>query len=215
LIGYDAAKEAWLREILSDDLQELEDGFLDDLSETIKRVSAEAAGSQDLRRSLLAAQKDRLEGFLRDIIETRLLKIVKAASMEKVPEGLSPEEKQVLGAVEELCRAHKERFYRFQEELPGEAFPTESSAQVPETSQEPEAGKTERISTVPERPQVPTGERNQILRIRMEFPSFVGPDLKAYGPFAKEDLVALPDEISQILVSRKIGERISPAGEES
>jgi hypothetical protein len=58
-------------------------------------------------------------------------------------------------------------------------------------------------------------ERLRIFRVLKEFPCFVGPDLRTQGPFAKEDLVTLSDDVLSILLSRKIGEIIHPEGEES
>ncbi len=46
------------------------------------------------------------------------------------------------------------------------------------------------------------------VRILSDVPSFIGTDMKEYGPFKKEQTVELPSKIAKLFVSRKIGERL-------
>ena len=46
----------------------------------------------------------------------------------------------------------------------------------------------------------------QRIRILSEIPSFVGTDMKEYGPYKPEQVVELPQKIAQLFVSRKLGE---------
>ncbi|MBU2099677.1 hypothetical protein KKG83_00855 [Candidatus Micrarchaeota archaeon] len=48
-----------------------------------------------------------------------------------------------------------------------------------------------------------------LVRILSEIPSFIGTDMKEYGPFKKNDKVELPPKIAKLFVSRKIGEKTS------
>ncbi len=47
------------------------------------------------------------------------------------------------------------------------------------------------------------------VKILSDIPSFVGTDLKEYGPYKPGEVVSLPEKIAQLFVSRKLGERVS------
>ncbi len=46
------------------------------------------------------------------------------------------------------------------------------------------------------------------LAVLEALPEFVGPDTKTYGPYAAGDVVTLPKDIGELLVSKKVAERI-------
>lgn len=46
----------------------------------------------------------------------------------------------------------------------------------------------------------------QRIRILSDIPSFVGTDMKEYGPYKPEQVVELPQKIAQLFISRKLGE---------
>ncbi|MFH0970194.1 MAG: hypothetical protein V1776_01910 [Candidatus Diapherotrites archaeon] len=46
------------------------------------------------------------------------------------------------------------------------------------------------------------------VRILSEIPSFVGTDLKEYGPYKTGEVVSLPSKIAQLFISRKLGESV-------
>ncbi len=54
-----------------------------------------------------------------------------------------------------------------------------------------------------------TSEDSLSIRILSEVPSFVGTDLKEYGPYKPGQVVELPEKIAQLFVSRKLGENTS------
>jgi len=47
-----------------------------------------------------------------------------------------------------------------------------------------------------------------MLKIVNNVPMFVGSDMKKYGPFSKGDVVSLPEDVMNLLVSRNIAENI-------
>ncbi len=51
-------------------------------------------------------------------------------------------------------------------------------------------------------------EDKKMIRILNNVPKFVGADMKNYGPFAKGDVVSLPDEIMNLLIARSMGENV-------
>lgn len=218
MITYEKAKEAWSNELLSEQLQDLADDFLLDLSTTIELVGKEIASSEgkEPQRSLLIAEKIQLENFLKYLVELRCAKVVASTSFGREPGSLKPVERDLYTAMEGIIHTYKERFYRIPEEEEHRTSPSETSDQiVPEPSMDSGAMASPTISeTVRQTPHIPVGKQNRILRILKEFPCFVGPDLRSYGPFVKEDVVALPDEVSEILLGRKVGEKIESAGED-
>lgn len=47
------------------------------------------------------------------------------------------------------------------------------------------------------------------IKIISDIPSFVGTDLKEYGPYKPGEIVSLPEKIAQLFISRKLGEKSS------
>lgn len=46
------------------------------------------------------------------------------------------------------------------------------------------------------------------IRVLSEIPSFVGTDMKEYGPYKEGETVSLPDKIARLFITRKLGEPI-------
>jgi len=217
LITYQTAKEAWLKEALSVDLQELPDDFLADLAGTIELVEERIAalGQDEPRKSLMLAEKQKLEAFLGQMVQIRCAKLALQASEGRASTTLNQNERGLLEDLRRLVESYKERFYRLSGEIEPATAPTASSPEPASTppARPPEMAPVQTQEKVKGAAGVHRPERNGILRIVREFPSFVGRDLKSYGPFAKEDIVAFPGEISEILFGRKVAEKVKPAGE--
>jgi DNA replication factor GINS len=49
---------------------------------------------------------------------------------------------------------------------------------------------------------------NVSIRVLSDIPSFIGTDMKEYGPFKKDEEVELPFKIAKLFVSRKLGENV-------
>ncbi|MBU7004394.1 MAG: hypothetical protein HXS50_02420 [Theionarchaea archaeon] len=216
MTNFESAKEAWLREILTDETQPLPPDFLEDLRRSIDEVErriAESEGSEPLR-SLLQGEGDRLKVFYDDIVQERLSKLFFAASRGELPRYISDDEKKLFEEAKSLSDPYKERFYRILEEEEPNLPPVEAMPK-PTTVQPEGTGYGSEKSVKPVRREIrpPRIERSQMLRVLADFPRFVGPDLRTYGPFEREDIVALPDEVSGILLTRRIGERIRSPGE--
>ena len=216
MITYETAKEAWLKEALSVDLQELPDGFMADLAGTIELVGERIAelGQDEPRKSLMLAEKEKLETFLGQLVQIRCAKLAIQASEGRDPTVLSQPERKLLEDLKRLIDPYKERFYRVPG-LPGPVTAPTVSPPEPASTLPARAAEMAPVQTrqTKETAQVGRPERNEILRIVREFPSFVGRDLKSYGPFAKEEIVAFPGDVSGILFGRKVAERMRPAGE--
>ncbi len=59
-----------------------------------------------------------------------------------------------------------------------------------------------------------SGRREKLVLIAMldDVPEFMGTDMKSHGPFKKGDMVTLPEETAEFLISKGLGQRVS--GEE-
>jgi DNA replication initiation complex subunit (GINS family) len=216
LIEYRRAREAWLQEIASRELQDLPPGFLDDIRTTVSQIDQEldSPSVQEPRRSLLAAEQMQLKSFYNQMVGRRVTKIASMVCRGLAPKTQDAKERELAEATEELISSYKERFYR----IPGEALPARSPVESPEPA------PTEPLATGVEGPLAgskvsrrthPTKPLNRVLKIVKDLPCFVGPDLRTYGPLAKEDIVALPDEIAGILINRNVGEEAGTGGEEA
>ncbi len=214
MITYAQAKEVWIREILSDKLETLPEGFLDDLLRTMESLDAkiDSLKGSEPQRSLLVGMSDRLHILAEQILRSRCAKIL-ALSAEGVDiSGLGPEEMLLYEQGRKLVRSHEERFYRFSREGAGGTSPAMSTESASAEAPSAMAATTKQRKARESRG-VPAEELHKIIRVVREFPCFVGPDLRSYGPFAKEDIVALPDEVSEILLTKKVAERVATTGE--
>jgi DNA replication initiation complex subunit (GINS family) len=219
LTSYERAREAWLKEILSDQLQALPAGLLQDLSRSMARVDQEiaAAEGREPRRSLLVGERNQLRSFYEQIVGTRCTKLVTAACEGDPPPAHGEADRDLFEAAANLADSYKERFYKILREAKPSAEPSRAPAEpVPSVSPEhPQVEGPPEDEEQRAEPRPGSAENlNRILRILSEFPCFVGRDLNSYGPFAKEDIVAVPDETAEILVERGIGKEIIPAGED-
>ncbi len=213
MISYQDAKRAWLEEILSEKLQPIEDGFLGELSSTLAKIEntlSECQGKEP-RRSLLEAEKLRMEKFLGQLIRIRTAKLLSQAAEGKRPKALTETEKKLFENVSQQIECHEKRFYKIPEEEEGSLAPEVIPEQPPERpDKEEERADSREISQEP--PDV-EADRNRIIAITSDFPRFVGPDLREYGPFKGEDLVSVPDEVSEIILNRNIGRQIESGDE--
>jgi DNA replication factor GINS len=50
-------------------------------------------------------------------------------------------------------------------------------------------------------------EQKSKLKILKDIPTFVGTDMKEYGPFKEGDIVELPSKVSKLFLTRKIAEK--------
>ncbi len=51
------------------------------------------------------------------------------------------------------------------------------------------------------------GLNKVLVKILSDVPSFIGTDMKEYGPFKKDEKIELPPKIAKLFVSRKIGKK--------
>lgn len=51
-------------------------------------------------------------------------------------------------------------------------------------------------------------KRNKLVRFMDKVPKFVGPELEEYGPFEAEDIANLPEEVADVLLSKRKAEEM-------
>ncbi|MGP3668294.1 MAG: DNA replication complex subunit Gins51 [Candidatus Bathyarchaeota archaeon] len=166
---YKKIYEAWKNEVDDEKLQPLPENFYQDFSVYIKNLREEIKGldEKSFKYKLKQLEVEKSSELLNLLIDLRLKKIVKLLFEEKgeiKPSLLTLEEKSFY---EELNQS-----YRFSRKLAKESVEGKTLK------------STYKIINVK--------KANVVLRILSDIPALVGSDMKTYGPFKVEDVVAIP-----------------------
>jgi DNA replication initiation complex subunit (GINS family) len=135
--------------------------------------------------------------------------LVSAQLEEKDTSHLAAEEKIIFHSLYEVLRSHRGKTKSVLE-ANGDFVPVST----PPVERPPSAlvpAEETRITPAPvEAPAYPSSHSESLpVRILSEIPSFVGTDLKEYGPYKAGQVVELPSKIAQLFISRKLGESTS------
>ncbi len=137
--------------------------------------------------------------------------LVSAQLEEKDTSHLAAEEKIIFHSLYEVLRSHRSKTKSVLE-ANGDFVPVSTPA-VERPASTPTLTEDARLPpspTVPETPAYPSSSLESLpVRILSEIPSFVGTDLKEYGPYKAGQVVELPSKIAQLFISRKLGESAS------
>ncbi|MCX8175670.1 MAG: hypothetical protein N3E48_00355 [Candidatus Bathyarchaeota archaeon] len=160
--------EAWKNEVEDGKLQPLPENFYQDFSAYIKNLREEIKGldEKSLKYKLKQLEVEKSSELLNLLIDLRLKKIVKLLFEERGEMDhslLTLEEKSFY---EQLNQGFK--FYR----------------KLVKNSVE---GKTLKSTY-----NIKVKKANVVLRILSDIPALVGSDMKTYGPFKVEDVIAIP-----------------------
>jgi DNA replication initiation complex subunit (GINS family) len=176
---YDELEQAWRREFHSPELQPLRQGFLKELSAYIKRLK-EAQRNVDAK-SLKATVMD--EEMLR-------LEQLIAQFLDRRLHKLWTQTKLVQSSG--LESTEKQAYQAFS----GILRDYEKMKQDILQGREPSVSK-------------PRGKELALVRFVRDVPSIIGVDLKAHGPFHKEDVANLPSENAENLIRQGAAVEIS------
>jgi DNA replication initiation complex subunit (GINS family) len=233
-ITYETLFEILQREKNRGELQKLEDTFFADvkkyLIEKIQLSNQNNAQSQlfDEQAKLKALHEvTNIKKIIKEIYQKRERKIIdlsltasRTFNTIKNP-NLLPEEKQLHDNL--LATFDKNRktilHTTITPNTPLQQFapqPIQTATQVTtETIQETQATtkKTEKNTTQqPEtttQPTKTTSNTTIMLRFKEPVSQFVGKQLESYGPYEKEDIATIPEELAQILITKQKAEIIS------
>lgn len=139
--------------------------------------------------------------------------------LQKPPPGFKEEVDRYLenlvrmenGTVSSLKAAEAERAKRLLDEISamrrGKICRLISVGKLPKDALLGEEEGLAKAETEPERPKA-DGAKKILVRLLRDVPSFVGADLKTYGPLKSEDVVLLPAQNAESLVKRGIASEI-------
>ncbi len=138
--------------------------------------------------------------------------LVSAQLEEKDTSHLAAEEKIIFHSLYEVLRSHRSKTKSVLE-ANGDFVPVATPIVERPLSTLAPTEET-RISSNPvpvEAPAYSPSSSSESLPVRIlsEIPSFVGTDLKEYGPYKAGQVVELPSKIAQLFISRKLGESTS------
>jgi len=194
IITYDTLFDLARRERYRSELQALEKSFFADVIKYLNEKQA-ILKSQEEKNSVFSeteAEKTRTQivnakKILKDLYDRREAKILQAAlfhsrdgSKPQDFTGMLPDEVHLLEALEKTL-------VKFRHEILHSLLACRHNEPK---ALEPKPLKTEEGKE----------EQDNRLKIKCSVPEFVGPDMKAYGPFSEGDKVKLPDNIAEMLV---------------
>lgn len=174
---YDEISEAWLNEVETEDLQNLEDLRLNKMVEYLSKVRyelTETPAENQLQANLFSREALNLEFMLKDLLVTRRTKILKAALTQRRPLG-------------SMVLSEEELYNRLLRGFEGhEDFVRESVAGMPSSPLKRPKDEEEIM-----------GEDDGVEYVLVRFTrsideAFLGLDESTYGPFKKEDLATIP-----------------------
>jgi len=183
---YEKIYEYWRRERTEPNLQSIDKGFYEELADYIRKLKeyAEKADEKTARKKLTEEELKRAQEFSKELLETRLQKILRIAEMrsgqERASKTVVGEENVILEATFEASRQYQSMIQRILVEDVGQASPRA----------------------------IPTKSKTAVVRFLVEIPAIIGADLKPYGPFKPEDIATLPLENAEILMKGKAAIKI-------
>ena len=175
--------EAWNSELNSVELQPLESDFYAEIKKYLERIRImEQESGSDIEGMLRKKELGRATSLFLDLVKRRAVKIFESLMLG----GEMPEESKL--TIEEKNAV---KYLEYFKKLIMEGILQKSQA---------EEGVEEKRG----------GEREELLiRLLKPLPKITGLDLRNYGPFEAEDLVALPAHIADPLIKRGIAVRVN------
>jgi DNA replication factor GINS len=194
-MSYKRLLDAWIMESNSKEIQNIPDGFIKEMREYIETLNKTPTDVESLTGSITKTEKEYAAQFLKELIEIRLKKIIKS-ELDGIPldaKALTPEEQRLHSNIRQLLVGFKQGIKL--SEVRHEAQPPTLLGMESVTSQ--------RLKTVGKK----KGEM-MVVRFLHPLPAIMGIDMKAYGPFKKEDVANLPQENALNLIRRGIAKRV-------
>ncbi|MBS7651713.1 MAG: hypothetical protein QW638_01130 [Candidatus Bathyarchaeia archaeon] len=174
---YGRLLEAWMRELETEGLQQLPEGFYREMSEYVSRLREQTRMLEHgtMRSRIALKEKEYAERMLRELFNTRLRKMVnmELEGVQLEASALLPEEKLFHSELRRILNEHGERLKSIL------------------------LGRPPRIEAKP------TGRGAfKVVRFLESLPAIIGVDMKTYGPFKPEDVASIPVENAESLIRR-------------
>ncbi|MFQ6052862.1 MAG: hypothetical protein ACE5OO_01350 [Candidatus Bathyarchaeia archaeon] len=183
---YSRLLEAWRRERHSPELQQLPEGFFDEMGEYAQRLREQTRmiDRGSMRGKIAEREKENAERMLRELLQLRSRKIVvsELGGAAIAAAVLTPEEKRFHADLRRLLADHSERLKGIW------------------------TGRAPRAEA-----RTPPRSRLKVVRFVEALPAIIGIDMKTYGPFKPEDVASIPAENAENLIRRGIAKEVEIA----
>ncbi|MBD3207130.1 hypothetical protein GF319_12415 [Candidatus Bathyarchaeota archaeon] len=195
-MSYRRLLEAWKRERESTDIQSIPAGFIQEMREYIELLNKTPTESDTLRGSIIQKERAYASKMLRDLVDKRLEKIL-YSELNGIPldaKALIPEEQKLYSNIRQLLAGYKQgvELPEIEEIQSQPRPPSVDSSQTQEVIKSPSGRDVEMV----------------VVRFLQPLPAIMGIDMKAYGPFDKEDVASIPLENALNLIRRGIAKRV-------
>lgn len=195
-MSYRRLLEAWKREKESTDIQSISASFIQEMRAYVELLNKTPTESDTLRGSIVQKERAYASKMLRDLVDKRLEKIL-YSELNGVPldaKSLIPEEQKLYSNIRQLLAGYKRgvELPEVREIQSQPAPPSVDSSQTQEVIKPPSGRDVEMV----------------VVRFLQPLPAIMGIDMKAYGPFDKEDVASIPLENALNLIRRGIAKRV-------
>ena len=199
IITFETLYDLLRREKTRQELQEFDKNFYKNTAKYVEEKQS-ILESQKQKESVFAEQeikktRNQIENtlkILRELYETRENKIIQLALINSRTKSNNSGKLNLLPEELEFYDSIINRLNQFRSNILHNV----------QNSKQPISDKPKDIKT-PEKPQ-----NIKFIRFIEAVPKFVGKNLKTYGPFEKEDMASLPNDVSSILIKNKTAETI-------
>jgi len=195
LITYETIRSAHRAE-KDDELQKLPEGFFESVRNWFKH-------KEKMKDTTSLLEVENAKKLLEDVINRRQKKVVLSALRtvrgDLPPTNLNDEERkffdQIVKTLKDFRNNMKEKFRSYEDIVEEKIEDAKKSVE--------ELKPKEMIEQKLIKP-----EGKLMVKILSDLPRFVGSNLESYGPLRAGDVITLPDEIGNVLLTRKVAENI-------
>ena len=197
IITYETLYELFRREKYQTEIQKLDPDFFKEITKYLTEKEA-ILNSQKQKESVFSSlevqktkkQIENIQKIIKELYEKRESKIMQLAiicsrtslEIKQLP-ALLPEEKQLYEQIINDLNLFRDKILH-----------KILNAKLPEA----EKAKDIKIEQ----------ESTKLVRVLSPIPKFLGTDLKTYGPFEEEDMIALPAKIAEVMIEKKRAEEM-------
>ncbi len=195
LITYETIRSAHRAE-KDDELQKLPEGFFESVRNWFKH-------KEKMKDTTSLLEVENAKKLLEDVINRRQKKVVLSALRtvrgDLPPTNLSDEERkffdQIVKTLKDFRNNMKEKFRSYEDIV---------EEKIEDAKKSVEELKPKQV--VEQKLIKPEGKL--MVKILSNLPRFVGSNLESYGPLKAGDVITLPEEIGNVLLTRKVAENI-------
>jgi DNA replication initiation complex subunit (GINS family) len=191
---YTRLNAAWENETKREELQNIPDDFLHEMKDYTNQLNKTVTNIETLSGSLTQTERRYANQMLRQLIETRLDKIIKS-ELNGLPidaQAMTPEEQQLHSNLRQLLTNYRQGV----------------EITKPQRKPQPKPKPTPRKELTPP-PKIEEKDTELVLvRFLQPLPAIMGIDMKAYGPFQPEELATIPRQNAENLIKRGIAKKV-------